>query len=82
MTVYFSRDDRRRDVIAGRADLNGIDFLEVLDSPALPLDDRQRTLFVHFINDPGALALKSANVIIEGGERVRDVGGDECRRDR
>ena len=72
-TVYFSRDDRRRDVIAGREDLNGLDFLEVHDSPGLPLDERQRTLFAHFINDPAGLVLGPANVRIEGGERVRGV---------
>jgi len=72
-TVYFSRDDRRRDVIAGRPDLNGIDFLEVHDSPALPPPERQRTLFVHFINDPTGLVLGPANVRIKGGERIRGV---------
>ena len=72
-TVYFSRDDRRRDVIAGREDLNGLDFLEVHDAPGLPLDERQRTLFAHFINDPASLVLGPANVRIEGGERVRGV---------
>jgi hypothetical protein len=73
-TVYFSKDDRRRDVIASRADLNGFDFLEVLDAPTQPDDQRQRTLFVHFINDPTGLALTAANVRIEGGERIRNVG--------
>lgn len=72
-TVYFSKDDRRRDIIATQAGLNGIDFLEVLDSPALPLDQRQRTLFVHFINDPGALALGPGNVVVEGGERITGI---------
>lgn len=72
-SVYFSRDDRRRDVIAGRPDINGIDFLEVYDSPSLPLVERQRTLFVHFINDPAGLILGPVNVRIDGGERVRGV---------
>ena len=71
--LYFAGDDRRRDVIANRADLNGIDFLEVYDLPSLPLDDRQRTLFVHFINDPGPLSLTADNVRITGGERIRDL---------
>ena len=72
-SVYLSRDDRRRDVVAARNDLNGIDFLEVHDTPALAVNDRQRTLFVHFINDPGALALDASNVVIEGGERIRNI---------
>ncbi len=72
-TPYFCCDDRRRAEIAGRSDLNGIDFLEVLDEPSQPDAERQRTLFVHFINDPGGLALEAANVTIEGGDRIRDL---------
>lgn len=70
---YHCCDQRRRDFIAGRSDLNGIDFLEVLDSPSLPLEERQRTLFVHFINDPTGLALETSNVRLSGGERVRSI---------
>ena len=53
--------------------LNGIDFLEVLDSPALPQEQRQRTLFVHFLKADGVAALKPENIRFEGGERIRDV---------
>ena len=78
-SVYLSRDDRRRDIVAGRADLNGIDFLEVHDTPALAAIDRQRTLFLHFINDPGSLALDASNVVIEGGERIRNIRATNAR---
>jgi hypothetical protein len=67
-TRYFCCEDRRRAAIEGRSDLNGIDFLEVLDDPAQSAGDRQRTLFVHFINDPGPLALGIGNVSVRGGE--------------
>src|SRR5262249_58235597 len=66
-------DARRRNEIAGRGDVNGIEFLEVLDTPEQSDDERQRTLFVHFINDPSGLGVVQANVSISGGERIRDV---------
>jgi hypothetical protein len=67
---YFCCDDhRRRTAIDGRMDINGIDFLEVLDEESLPLAERQRTLFVHFINNPSGLSFNEKNVRIEGGER-------------
>jgi hypothetical protein len=68
-TRYLCCNDRRRAAIEGRPGANGIDFLEVLDDPAQPLADRQRTLFIHFINDPGALSLSRDHVTIRGGER-------------
>jgi hypothetical protein len=71
---YSCLDERRRRTeIDGRSDVNGIDFLEVLDGPAVPLEERQRTLFVHFVNDPTGLGIVADNVEIEGGERIRDV---------
>lgn len=71
---YFCCDEQpRRSEIARRPDLNGIDFLEVLDNDSMPADKRQRTLFVHFVNDPSGLSLDKENVLIRGGER------EECR---
>ncbi len=71
---YFCCDnDRRRNEIAQRSDLNGIDFLEVLDQPSLPLDQRQKRLFVHFIHDPTGLNLTVANLRIEGGVRIQNI---------
>ncbi|MFC8681516.1 hypothetical protein ACFT30_08335 [Microbacterium ureisolvens] len=76
--VYHCCDPRRRDefasIVAGGArGINAVDFLEVLDSPAQPHDERQRTLLVHFLQDPTALGITAENVRIEGGERIRDV---------
>jgi hypothetical protein len=71
--IYFCCDEKRRNAIAAHATLNGIDFLEVSDDPSDPVEQRQRTLFVHFIKDlaPGALVVE--NVKIEGGERIRHI---------
>lgn len=70
--IYSCCDELRRNQIVGK-DLNGIDYLEVLDGKVVNLADRQKTLFVHFVNDlvPGALA--NVNVRIEGGERIRNI---------
>lgn len=64
-------DDRRADEVRGRAGVNGIDFLEVWDGPAVPAAERQRVLFVHFLNDPAGLPITRANVALEGGDRLR-----------
>lgn len=69
--IYSCCDHLRRKAVQGSA-LNGIDFLEVLDHEAPTLAERQRTLFVHFVN-PLVSVLPPANLRIEGGERIRDV---------
>lgn len=69
---YFCCDERRRNAIRGTA-LNGIDFLEVLDQDAAVDDDRQRFLFVHFVNPLAPAALDVDNICIDGGERIRGI---------
>lgn len=69
---YFCCDKNRRDAVIA-SDLNGIDFVEVLDDPSLPTAQRQRTLFVHFLKDLAGPAFTVDNFLIEGGERIRDV---------
>lgn len=82
--IYFCCDDtKRRNAVKAHPTLNGIDFLEVLDDHDDPFSERQRTLFVHFIDKATvqgrqSLAtllsqLKAENVRIEGGERIRDI---------
>ena len=71
--IYFCCDERRRNAVKEHGTLNGIDFLEVLDDPAQPDEQRQRTLFVHFIKDLAPNALTTGQVRIEGGERIRHV---------
>lgn len=69
--IYTCCDERRRNDLRGTA-LNGIDYLEVLDHDAPTEAERQRTLFVHFINALAA-PLGAENIRIEGGERIRNI---------
>lgn len=55
------------------SDVNGIDFIEVQDDPALPNDQRQRTLFLHFVKPLAGLVLTVDNIAIHGGERITDI---------
>ena len=66
--IYACCDELRRNALRGSL-LNGIDYLEVLDSGAPP-GERQRKLFLHFINSP-APPLLASNIRIEGGERIQ-----------
>lgn len=70
---YFCCTDARRNEVMEHPTLNGIDFLEVLDNPADPLPLRQTTLYVHFLKDIVPDSLTEKNVIIEGGERIKDI---------
>ena len=71
--IYFCCKQNRREAVLVHPTLNGIDFLEVLDDPALPVSQRQRTLFVHFLKPLAASVLAEENIRIDGGERIRDV---------
>jgi hypothetical protein len=70
---YFCCTDTRRNAVKLHPVLNGIDFLEVLDNLSDPYNERQRTLFVHFLKplSPGTLDVN--NIVIEGGERIRNI---------
>jgi hypothetical protein len=76
--IYLCCDnERRRNAVKAHPTLNGIDFLEVRDEITDPLEQRQRTLLVHFLKDltPVGLpnGLKRTNIRIDGGDRVRDI---------
>ena len=47
--IYFCCDRLRREAVDA-SPLNGIDYLEVLDADAPSLEERQRTLYVHFLH--------------------------------
>jgi hypothetical protein len=81
MIPYFCCDENRRNAVRGSASLNGIDFLEVLDSDAPTPADRQRILRVHFLKSPALLNIQPANVVISGGERIRDIKADAVSHD-
>jgi hypothetical protein len=69
--IYFCCDEQRRDAARKHATLNGIDFLEVLDSERPPGSPRQRTLLVHLLKPVPAMTVD--NVTIIGGVRVTPV---------
>lgn len=72
---YVCKSERRRQLVAAPGSgLNGIDYLEVLDTEAAELGlERQRTLWVHFFKELPT-TLTADNVAIEGGVRLKDVG--------
>nr|WP_294510135.1 putative baseplate assembly protein [uncultured Rhodopila sp.] len=71
---YSCCDTLRRDLVAASPTLNGIDYLEVIDSD-LPSGDplRQQTLLLHCLK-PLPAGFSQANVRISGGERITNVG--------
>src|SRR6266516_830656 len=72
--LYSCCDDRRKEAVRKHPTLNGIDYLELSDDPAVPGDEPLRTLYVYFIKPLGdASLLGRENVKIEGGERIRDI---------
>ncbi|MGF6227947.1 hypothetical protein QFZ27_001902 [Inquilinus ginsengisoli] len=69
--IYHCCDERRRRGVREHPVLNGIDYLEVLDTEAPAGSPRQRTLLVRFVKPAPALAAE--NFEITGGERISDV---------
>lgn len=74
MTKYFCCSENRRELVRAHATLNGIDFLEVEDDPAMPSQDRQRRLFVHFLKSDNLGSLTKENFRLTGGESVTRIG--------
>lgn len=72
MRKYFCCDESRREAVRDHSTLNGIEYLEVVDSPSLPDSQRQRKLMVHFLKDLNT-NLNPKNVSIEGGVRVEKI---------
>ena len=62
----------RRTAVRAHAVLNGIDYLEVLDTDAPDGLLRQRTLLLRLLK-PVVETLSKDNLRIEGGERVRNI---------
>jgi hypothetical protein len=84
--IYSCCNENRKAAVLGNPALNGIDYLEVLDSAAPPGVPRQQTLFVHCLNPiPAAMKFSPApkgpssgvvNVLIEGGESITGISVD------
>jgi hypothetical protein len=79
---YFCCNDKRREMVrdspleTAGPDLNGIDYLEVYDNPEQP-DRHQKELQVHFIKSLESGSLAAKNVVIEGGERIRNISVEQ-----
>jgi hypothetical protein len=58
------RDDRRRNLLFGNCDWNGLDYLDVADD--------QRSLCLHFFGDIPE-GLEPRHFMISGGRRIQDV---------
>lgn len=54
-------------------DLNGIDYVEVVDAEAETPSERQRVLKLYFVKPLAPGRLVKENIRIEGGERIRDI---------
>ena len=72
MTQYTCQNAQRRSLVLSQGLLNGIDYLEVLDSEAPAGITPQTTLLVHLLQ-PNVL-LTGTNVTIAGGVRASNVG--------
>ena len=73
-TIYACCNENRKAAVLGNPTLNGIDYIEVLDHDAIPLNSpRQRTLLVHCLN-PVPTNLGATNALIDGGESITDIG--------
>ena len=76
---YFCCNEQRRSVIQSHPTINGIDYLEVLDSNAPNESDRQRILLVYLIKPLTNESLTPDNIQILGGERIRNIQVTEVR---
>src|SRR5580692_3513884 len=71
--IYSCCDKNRKSAVLNNPTLNGVDYLEVLDSEAIPLGlPRQQTLVIHCIN-PVTQTLTTDNVLITGGESITGI---------
>jgi hypothetical protein len=80
MTNQALTHQRRREAVIASA-LNGIDFVDVLDTDAPSSADRQRILRVHFLKSPPPPGLEPANVAIIGGDRITSINVDHVAYD-
>ena len=72
--IYSCCAENRKAAVLANPALNGIDYLEVLDSEAVPLGSpRQRTLLVHCLNPLQPMNWTTDNVMIEGGESITNI---------
>ena len=72
--TYSCCNENRKAAALRSPGINGIDYLEVLDSEAAALGSvRQRTLLVHCLKAVSS-GIGAANVLIQGGESITNIG--------
>lgn len=82
MYYFCCNAARRIEVAKDTSGLNGIDFLEVVDTDAPSDALRQRILEVHFLKPIDAgVGIGPDKVRIDGGERIRDIGVESAEID-
>jgi Baseplate J-like protein len=74
--IYTCCNEARKALVLLHPTLNGIDYLEVLDSGAPPGVPRQQVLLVHCLNPLSSPPPTVSNVLIEGGESITNIGID------
>jgi len=85
--IFSCCNEKRRTAVlaafaAGNTNINGIDYLEVLDSGAPPTVPRQQTLLLHCLNPLSASMNFGPSpdgtypVLIEGGESITNIAVD------
>lgn len=73
MTRFPCGTEHRREALRAAGVVNGIDYVEIRDTEEPVPSLRQRTLFVRLLA-PVPAGIGAANVVIDGGERIRTVG--------
>lgn len=76
-TRYFCKHAKRSADVLAHPDLNGIDYLEVLDQQAPPDSPRQQTLLIHCLK-PIEVTFSIDEIEINGGVRVTDIRARWC----
>jgi len=77
--IYSCCTENRKAKVKGNLALNGIDFLEVLDTDEVTLalgGPRQQTLLIHCLNPLTQPGWSVSNVVISGGESITQIGID------
>lgn len=74
---YYCCEKRRLNAVKDHPVLNGIEYIEVQDNPADPVDVRQTILIVHFVKALVPGILTKENIRIEGGERIKNIAVED-----
>lgn len=79
MPQYTCSNEKRRIAVA-ESGTNGIDYMEVLDTPDIPKEERQRILHLYLMKP--AHDLNVTNIFVIGGERIKDIVVTDVMRNK